>query len=109
MDQASLSLIHCEVVALYPNGLDSLDSQDIHTNQTFKKYFTGFRADLYNSLENGDIAYEDINSEIPDPSQCSRSFRHSFSYDGMNLDTISELETEGMELKKLPYLVENRG
>ena len=59
--------------------------------------------------ENGDIAYEEINSEIPDPSRCSRSFRHSFSYDGMNLDTISELEMEGMEVKKLPYLVENRG
>ena len=33
IDQASLGLIYCEVVALYRLGLDSLDPQDIHTNQ----------------------------------------------------------------------------
>ena len=73
-------------------------------NQTFQEYFTGFRADLSKSLENGDIAYEDINSEIPDPSRRPSSFRHSFTYDEMNLDAISELKLEGMEVKSFRTL-----
>ena len=76
----------------------------VDPNQTFKEYFTGFRADLSKSLENGDIAYEDINSEIPDSSRCPRSFRHSFSYDGMHLDAISGLEMKGMEVKNFRTL-----
>ena len=73
----------------------------VDLNQTFREYFTCFRADLSKSLENGDIAYEDINSEIPGPSRRPSSFRHSFSYNEMNLDAISELELEGMEVKNV--------
>ena len=76
----------------------------VDPNQTFKEYFTGFRADLSKSLENGGIAYEDINSEIPDPSRRPSSFRHSFSYDEMNVDAISELDMKGMEVKNFRSL-----
>ena len=76
----------------------------IDPNQTFKEYFTGFRTDLSKSLENGDVAYEDINSEIPDTSRLPSSFRHSFSYDEMHLDAISELKLEGMEVKNFRTL-----
>ena len=70
----------------------------VDPNQTFQEYFSGFRADLSKSLENGDIVYEDINSENPDslpPGSC----RHSFCYNEMNLDAISELKLEGLEVK----------
>ena len=75
----------------------------VDPNQTFQEYFTGFRVDLSKSLENGDIlvAYEDINSEISDPSRRPSSFRHSFTYDEMNLDAISEIEMKGMEVNKI--------
>jgi hypothetical protein len=76
----------------------------VDSNQTFQKYFTGFRADISKSLENGDIAYEDINSKIPDSLRRPGSFRHSFSYDEMNLDAISELEMKGMEVKNFHTL-----
>ena len=71
----------------------------VDPNQTFQEYFTGFRADLSKSLENGDIAYEDINSEISESSRRPSSCRHSFTYDEMNLDAISDLELKGMEVK----------
>ena len=71
----------------------------VDPNQTFQEYFTSFRADLSKSLENGDIVYEDINSEIPDPSRHPSLFRHSFTYDEMNLDAISGLKMEDMEVK----------
>ena len=74
----------------------------INPNQTIQEYFTGFKADLSKSLENGDIAYEHINSEFSDPSRLPSSFRHSFTYDGMNVDAISELKMEeGTEVKDL--------
>ena len=76
----------------------------VDPNQTFQEYFTGFRADLSKSLENGDIFYEDINSEISERSRLPSSYRHSFSYNGMNLDAISELETEGLEVKNFSAL-----
>lgn len=76
----------------------------VDPNQTFQEYFTGFRADLSKSLENGDIVYEDINSEILDLSRRPSSFRHSFTYDEMNLDAISELEMKGMEVKSFRTL-----
>jgi non-ribosomal peptide synthetase component F len=76
----------------------------VDPNQTFQEYSIGFRADLSKSLENGDIAYEDINSEIPDPSRPPSLFRHSFTYDGMNLDAILKLEMEGMEVKNFRTL-----
>ena len=80
----------------------------VDPNQTFQEYITGFRADLSKSLENGDVVYEDINSEISEPSRCSGSFRHSFSYDGMNLDAISKLKMEGMEVKNFRTLSKTR-
>ena len=76
----------------------------VDPNQTFQEYFTGFRADLSKSLENGDIFYEDINSEISERSRGPSSYRHSFSYNGMNLDAISELETEGLDVKNFSAL-----
>jgi len=78
----------------------------VDPNQTFQEYFTSFREDLSKSLENGDIVYEDINSEIPEPLRSS--FRHSFSYDEMNLDAISELEMKGMEVKSFRTLSKPR-
>jgi len=76
----------------------------VDPNQTFQEYFTGFKADLSKSLENGDIAYEDVNSKIPDPLLLPGLFRHSFSYDEMNLDAISELEMKKMEVKNFRTL-----
>ena len=80
----------------------------VDPNQTFQEYLTGFRADLSKSLENGDIAYEDISSQIPDLSRRSSSFRHSFTYDEMNTDAISKLEMEGMEVKNFRTLLNPR-
>ena len=80
----------------------------VDLNQTFQEYLTGFRADLSKSLENGDIAYEDINSEMPDPLRRPSSFRHTFSYDEMNLDAISEVEMERMEVKNFRTLSKTR-
>lgn len=69
----------------------------VDPNQTFQEYFTGFKADLTKSLENSDIVYDDI---TPDPSRPSNSFRHSFSYDGMNLDAISDLKL-GLQVQSI--------
>ena len=80
----------------------------VDPNQTFKEYFTGFRVDLPKTLENGDVAYEDINSEILDPSRRPSSFRHSFSYDEMNMDAVLEVEMEGMEVKNFHTLSKTR-
>jgi non-ribosomal peptide synthetase component F len=76
----------------------------VDPNQTFQEYFTDFRADLSKSLENGDIIYEDINSEFSDPSRLPSSFRHSFTYDEMNVDAISKHEMKGMEVKNFRTL-----
>ena len=76
----------------------------VDPNQTFQEYFTGFRTDLSKSLENGDIAYEDISSEIPDSLLSPGSFRHSFSYDGMKLDAISELKLKELDVKNFRTL-----
>jgi non-ribosomal peptide synthetase component F len=81
----------------------------VDPNQTFQEYFTGFRADLSKSLENGDIAYEDINSEITDPSRGPSLFKHSFTYDEMNVDAISDLELKEMEVKDFRTLSKTMG
>lgn len=71
----------------------------VDPNQTFEEYFAGFRADLSKSLENGDIVYEDINSEVTDSSRRPSLFKHSFTYDEMNVDAISDLALKEMEVK----------
>ncbi|KAF8800384.1 hypothetical protein BYT27DRAFT_7148677 [Phlegmacium glaucopus] len=71
----------------------------VDPNQTFQEYLTGLKTDISKSLENSDVIYEDINPEIEDPSGCPRYFRHSFAYNGMNLDAISELGMEGMQVQ----------
>jgi len=73
----------------------------VDPNQTFQEYLTGFKEDLSKSLENGGVIYEDIHPDIPDPSQCCK---HSFSYNEMNLDAISDLEIEGLQVKNLRSL-----
>lgn len=69
----------------------------VDPNQTFQEYFTGFKADLSKSLENSDVVYDDITS---DPSRFPNSFRHLFSYDEMNLNAISELES-GLQVQSI--------
>jgi len=76
----------------------------VNSNQTFQEYFTGFKAELSKGLENSDVIYEEINPEIADPSGRPSYFRHSFSYDGMNLDAISELDMEGVQVQNIRTL-----
>ncbi|KAF8800322.1 hypothetical protein BYT27DRAFT_6834852 [Phlegmacium glaucopus] len=71
----------------------------VDPNQTFQEYLTGLKTDLSKGVENSDVIYEEINPEILDPSARPRYFRHSFAYNGMNLDAISELEMEGMQVQ----------
>lgn len=73
----------------------------VDPNQTFQEYLTGLKTDLSKAVENGDVIYEDINPVIADPSGRPRYFRHSFSYNGMNLDFISELEMDGMRVQNV--------
>ena len=76
----------------------------VDPNQTFQEYFTGFKANLSESVENSDIAHEDLNPEPPEPSLRLSQFRHSFAYNGMNLDAILELEKEGVQVKTVHAL-----
>ena len=73
----------------------------VDPNQTFQEYLTGFKEDLSKGLENGGVIYEDANPDLPDPSQLCKQ---SFSYNEMNLDAISELEIEGLQVKNFRSL-----
>ena len=73
----------------------------VDPNQTFQEYFTSFKADLSKSLENSDVAHVDINPKVLHPSSY---FRHSFAYNGMNLDAISELEMERVQVQNIRTL-----
>ena len=75
----------------------------VDPNQTFQEYFTAFKADLSKSLENSDVVYEEINPEISDLSRPSY-FRHSFAYNGMNLNAISELKLDGVQMQNVRTL-----
>ena len=74
----------------------------VDPNQTFQEYFTSFKADLSKSLENSDVAYEDIDPKIP--SELPSYFRHSFAYNEMNLDAISELKMEEVQMQNIRTL-----
>lgn len=76
----------------------------VDPTQTFQEYFTSFKANLSESVENSDIAYEDLNPEPSEPSLRPSQFRHSFAYNGMNLDAILGLEKEGVQVKNVHAL-----
>jgi hypothetical protein len=77
----------------------------VDPNQTFREYLSRFKAELSKSVENGDVVYEAINPEVPDPLQ---SFRHSFVYDRMSLDGVSEVDMRGMEVQNMRTLSETK-
>ena len=76
----------------------------VDLNKTFQEYLTGFKEELSKSVENSDVVYEEINPDIPDPPRRSSYFRHSFTYNEMNLDAISELGIEGVQVENFRSL-----
>ncbi|KAF9461490.1 hypothetical protein BDZ94DRAFT_1263481 [Collybia nuda] len=75
----------------------------VDLNKTFLEHLTSFKADLSKSLQNSDVVYyEGIN-----PGQASQRqnfFRQSFSYDGLNLDAISDLKIENVQVEDIHSL-----
>ena len=77
------------VVGFFTNILPVKTNIDV--DQTFSQYLTAFKADLMKSLENGDVAYEEILSQGKDRSPFGGYFAHVFKFGGMNLDGIEEV------------------
>jgi non-ribosomal peptide synthetase component F len=73
----------------------------IDASQTFPQYLTSFKGDLLKSLENDDVAYEDILSHSGDPSPFGGYFRHMFTFSGLSLDAIEELELDGIQVRTI--------
>jgi Condensation domain len=72
----------------------------IDASQTFPQYLRSFKGDLLKSLENDDVAYEDILSHSGDPS-FGGYFRHMFTFSGLSLDAIEELELDGIRVRTI--------
>ena len=88
-----------KVVGFFTNILPIKTTIDV--DQTFSQYLTAFNADLMKSLENGDVAYEEILSQhedqSPDRSPFNGYFAHVFAFGGMNLDALEEVVLDAAE------------
>jgi non-ribosomal peptide synthetase component F len=83
------------VVGFFTNILPVKTNIDV--DQTFSQYLTAFKADLMRSLENGDVAYEEILSQGEDRSPFGGYFAHVFAFGGMNLDGIEKVVMDAAE------------
>ena len=70
---------------------------NIDVDQTFSQYLTAFKVDLMKSLENGDVAYEEILSQDEDRATLGGYFAHVFAFGGMNLDALEEVVLDAAE------------
>jgi non-ribosomal peptide synthetase component F len=80
-----------DVIGFFANMLPIRTTID--EDMSFSDYLKGFREELMNGLAHDDVTYEDIVSQGKTSSQDRSYFKHLFAPGGLNLGTISKVNT----------------
>ncbi|KAI6142295.1 putative nonribosomal peptide synthetase [Pisolithus thermaeus] len=73
----------------------------IDETKTFAEYLSEFKSALIGSLAHDEVTYEDIVAEGKSSSTGRGYFKHLFAPGGMNMETISQLESNHLSTKSI--------
>ena len=82
---------------------------EIDETKTFSEYLVTFKNTLIACLTHHDVMYEDIVAQGKSSSTGRRYFKHLFALGGMDVETISELDSHLPHTKSILSLPNGKG